>query len=754
MWNYLFKRNNGNGTSYRSLEVTLSRDFSLADEDPDCHGVEPPSVTAAKVSFDFDGDHASAGSSEHHWDGDGRIKKTKFANFSRGIMKQRSFNCNFNIASNSLDDEDNDYEKESQPQALRHEWHKLCRSWVIVPELSESKKAKGFVHWVEVWDLSFTLMIFFIAYYLPWVLVFFTWDELPQFHRMLETIMSLWFSADMVLQFFIAYSNPANDLSQGAWQKDPREIVMRYTGLNGGFGWFWLDLASVTPFWLRMMNGGKAFPGFGYFQMLCLLRVLKMFRMLNLPRLWRFMSRWQASFGFSYLVIDFMKFLFILTLTAHLFACTWVAIEGKVTQGLFSYSTSGHTWLSAIIESKGDPCNPSAAQDSKCVYWLSLYWAVMTLTSVGYGDVTPQNQVEYTVCAILMMISGLVWAYIVGSVVSLIHTMDTSVEFKQNMDELNEMMESRGLPRDLRVRMRRYMHECVVAKQQKMQETLLRSTISEGLQREVARNNQRDLLKNIYWAKDFPDEAKMELVKCFYPSFYGPDEAIMLRKAVLVIQKGIMGIRGRVLRRGDVIGLESILLETNSLVETSQPRTLSYCFVMMLMRDDLLEVARNFEEVDGQLRRAQIRAAVRRAFLTSAAQVKLHRKAAEEDGHLPHIQRTFTQNQATFSHAQPMHLTRSLTSHAAPVAISPTGGDSAATAPAPLASALTRGRFSRVGSSLEEATAPGAPAPPSWTDVLERIEQQNIEIKRNQESMLRQLHSLQSRSTAYPSHGY
>lgn len=67
------------------------------------------------------------------------------------------------------------------------------------------------------------------------------------------------------------------------------------------------------------------------------------------------------------------------------------------------------------------------------------------------------------------------------------------------MDELNEMMESRGLPRDLRarqpglsdrdvrpglspeiggkacvpgteVRMRRYMHECVVAKQQKMQE--------------------------------------------------------------------------------------------------------------------------------------------------------------------------------------------------------------------------------------------------------------------------------------------
>lgn len=44
----------------------------------------------------------------------------------------------------------------------------------------------------------------------------------------------------------------------------------------------------------------------------------------------------------------------------------------------------------------------------------SLYYAVMTLTSVGYGDITPQNEAEYIGCIFLMLVSGIVWAYILG----------------------------------------------------------------------------------------------------------------------------------------------------------------------------------------------------------------------------------------------------------------------------------------------------------------------------------------------------
>merc|ERR1719261_1812100 len=102
-------------------------------------------------------------------------------------------------------------------------------------------------------------------------------------------------------------------------------------------------------------------------------------------------------------------------------ACVWCLAEGNITKGAaMSYHTDKPSWLSVLIASKGDSCEPSAEENPVCVYILALYWSVMTLTSVGYGDITPQNSLEYVVAVILMVIVAYVWAYIVGSIVSLL----------------------------------------------------------------------------------------------------------------------------------------------------------------------------------------------------------------------------------------------------------------------------------------------------------------------------------------------
>eukprot|EP00435_Cladocopium_sp_Y103_P040618 s458_g11.t1 len=248
---------------------------------------------------------------------------------------------------------------------------------------------------------------------------------------------------------------------------------------------------------------------------------------------------------------------------------------------------------------------------------------------------------------------------------------------------------------------------------------------------------------------DFPDEAKMELVKRFHPTFFGPDdtgkqrsgdtmegsrqEAIMLRKAVLVIQKGIMGVRGRVLRRGDVLGLESILLETNSLIETSQPRTLSYCFVMVLKRDDLLEVARE---------RAQIRAAVRRAFLTSAAQEKQDRKN-RSSGDVPDLyrERSSRSMKRTFTQSHPPSFSGDL-GRIAPVTPPDTPRDPKGPQNAQaIAYSKAPVRFSRINledrwlaALLKKDTGPpGQVSQESVLAAVERLETQNLKIQATQE---------------------
>ena len=58
-------------------------------------------------------------------------------------------------------------------------------------------------------------------------------------------------------------------------------------------------------------------------------------------------------------------------------------------------------------------------------YAAAFYWAVYTLTSVGYGDITAQNTTEYFVASICMLFGAIIWAFIVGNACSIvrIHTM-------------------------------------------------------------------------------------------------------------------------------------------------------------------------------------------------------------------------------------------------------------------------------------------------------------------------------------------
>merc|ERR1719456_568719 len=89
------------------------------------------------------------------------------------------------------------------------------------------------------------------------------------------------------------------------------------------------------------------------------------------------------------------------------------------------------------------------------VYITSLYWSVMTLTSIGYGDITPMTGPERLICVGLMLIGAMVWAYIIGQACSVLANLDIhESRFKQRLDDLNYMLADRGIKHELRRRLR------------------------------------------------------------------------------------------------------------------------------------------------------------------------------------------------------------------------------------------------------------------------------------------------------------
>lgn len=105
---------------------------------------------------------------------------------------------------------------------------------------------------------------------------------------------------------------------------------------------------------------------------------------------------------FSILVLYLKIFLI-----AHIFACFWYLIG--------TYNTSKITWITNYNLK-------STTWDDK--YLNSIYWSLVTMVTVGYGDIVPQNNTEKVFCIITMLVGFTVFGFTLGNLGEIIHKMN------------------------------------------------------------------------------------------------------------------------------------------------------------------------------------------------------------------------------------------------------------------------------------------------------------------------------------------
>ena len=104
--------------------------------------------------------------------------------------------------------------------------------------------------------------------------------------------------------------------------------------------------------------------------------------------------------------------------------------------------------------------------DGSAAYTAAIYWAVMTITSIGYGDISasPGNVTEQAVATLLMTLGAIGWGLVLGTIVGNLSNLDPEGDaFSNTMSELNKMMTRERLPNDMRVRLREYFHQTQVS---------------------------------------------------------------------------------------------------------------------------------------------------------------------------------------------------------------------------------------------------------------------------------------------------
>jgi CRP-like cAMP-binding protein len=82
-------------------------------------------------------------------------------------------------------------------------------------------------------------------------------------------------------------------------------------------------------------------------------------------------------------------------------------------------------------------------------YLCSVYWAITTLATIGYGDITPKNDLERCICIVWMIFGVGFYSYTIGSLSSLISSIDSQqAVLNQRIYTISEFSEEAGLDSD------------------------------------------------------------------------------------------------------------------------------------------------------------------------------------------------------------------------------------------------------------------------------------------------------------------
>ncbi len=274
--------------------------------------------------------------------------------------------------------------------------------------------------WKRIWDLVIFSAITYFAIEVPLrIVLHYKIDaQVALYERMIQIL----FMIDIVLNFRTGYRKERVLIT------DRKKVRNKYLRT-----WFFIDFLSAFPFDLF---GGIFYQYFGLTDTLRILRLLRAIKVFEL-----FSSLTLLAMGgnerHQYKVLEVINpatfrlgfFIYWTALFAHWVACGWIKLNPKFL----------------------------ADADMTTRYIRSLYWSVTTLTTIGYGDITPTTN-EQTVYTMFVMILGVgIYGYVIGNISSILSNVDIArIKFQDKLDTINSFLKYKKIPHELANRIRGY----------------------------------------------------------------------------------------------------------------------------------------------------------------------------------------------------------------------------------------------------------------------------------------------------------
>ncbi|XP_039545394.1 potassium voltage-gated channel subfamily H member 7 isoform X4 [Pimephales promelas] len=443
-----------------------------------------------------------------------------------------------------------------------------------------------------VWDWLILLLVIYTAIFTPYSAAFLLNDLEEERRRecgyscsplnVVDLIVDIMFIVDILINFRTTYVNANEEVVS-----HPAKIAVHYFK-----GWFFIDMVAAIPFDLLIFEAGSE-------ETTTLIGLLKTARLLRLVRVARKLDRY-SEYGAAVL----MLLMCIFALIAHWLACIWYAI-GNVERPYLAHTIG---WLDNLGMSIGKQYNVSDRSSGPSIrdkYVTALYFTFSSLTSVGFGNVSPNTNSEKIFSICVMLIGSLMYASIFGNVSAIIQRLYSgTARYHLQMLRVKEFIRFHQIPNPLRQRLEEYFqHAWTYTNGIDMNMEVLKG-FPECLQADICLHLNTSLLQS---CKAFGGATKgclRALAMRFKTTHAPPGDTLVhcgdVITALYFLARGSIEILRddivvAILGKNDIFG-EMIHLYAKPGKANADVRALSYCDLHTIHREDLLEVLDMYPE--------------------------------------------------------------------------------------------------------------------------------------------------------------